>query len=144
MFSKRLFLLGVLCLYASLAVSQEATKAEPHHYVVAFENAYVTVVSIHYGPHESSGMHTHPPGVVVDLTNGDMKTTDGEGHVRTLRSKAGEARWFPAVKHKVENMSDAPFDGVYIYVKATPPGASQAAARQSEEIKAILSMAAKH
>ena len=35
-------------------------------------------------------------------------------------AKAGEARWFPAFKHKVENLSDKPFDGVYIEIKTKP------------------------
>jgi len=37
--------------------------------------------------------------------------------VQEVSSKHGEARWFPAFKHKVENLGDTAYDGVYIGVK---------------------------
>ena len=104
-------------LFASAAFAQDATKVEPSHYRVAFENEYVRVVDIQYGPHETSGMHSHPAGVAVYISEGHFKFTDAEGKVIEAHAKAGEARWFPAFKHKVENLSDKPFDGVYIEVK---------------------------
>jgi len=32
-------------------------------------------------------------------------------------SKAGEARWFPPFKHKVENVGDEPYNAVYVGIK---------------------------
>ncbi len=114
--SKGLLGIGVLLL-ASSVFAQEATKAEPKHYHVAFENEHVRVVDMHYGAHEKSGMHDHPAGVAVYITAGHFRFTDENGKTMEAEANAGEARWFPAFKHKVENLSDKPFDGVYIEIK---------------------------
>lgn len=106
-----------LLLFVSVALAQDATKVEPSHYHVAFENASVRVIDMHYGPHEKSAMHSHPAGVAVYITAGHFRFTDETGKVIEAEAKAGEARWFPAFKHKVENLSDKPFDGVYVEVK---------------------------
>lgn len=63
-------------------------------------------------------MHQHPPGVAVYITEGHFRFTDENGKILEANAKAGDARWFPAFKHKVENLSDKAFDGVYIELKA--------------------------
>jgi quercetin dioxygenase-like cupin family protein len=117
--AKRFPAVAVLLL-AGAAFAQDATKVEPAHYRVAFENEYVRVVDIQYGPHEKSAMHSHPAGVAVYITEGHFRFTDPDGNVVEAHANPGEARFFPAFKHKVENLSDKPFDGVYIEVKAHP------------------------
>ena len=114
--SKKLLLPTVL-LFGNALLAQDATRVEPQHYHVAFENEHVRVVDMHYGPHEKSSMHQHPAGVAVYITAGHFRFTDETGKVVDADAKAGEARWFPAFKHKVENLSDKPFDGVYIEMK---------------------------
>jgi quercetin dioxygenase-like cupin family protein len=106
-----------LCVAISGALAQEATKVEPKHYKLAFENESVQVVDVHYGPHEKSGLHDHPGGVVVYITGGHLKFTDQNGTVKEVYAKAGESRWFPPFKHRVENLGDKPFDAVYIGLK---------------------------
>lgn len=114
--SKRLLAIAML-LFGNAVFAQDATKVEAIHYHVAFENEHVRVVDMHYGPHEKSAMHQHPAGVAVYITPGYFRFTDENGKVIEAAAKAGEARWFPAFKHKVENLSDKPFDGVYIEIK---------------------------
>jgi quercetin dioxygenase-like cupin family protein len=104
-------------LEANAGFAQDPLKSESAHYKLAFENDKVQVVYIHYGPHEKSGMHQHPAGVVVNLSNGDLKFTDQNGITREVHAIHGEARWFPAVKHKVENISNVTYDGVYVGIK---------------------------
>ena len=91
-------LLGMVCACAaaSCSLAQEATKVEPKHYKLAFENDSVQVVDVHYGPHEKSGMHDHPGGVVVVLTAGHLRFTDQDGKVKEVYAKPGESRWYPA------------------------------------------------
>jgi quercetin dioxygenase-like cupin family protein len=101
----------------SSALAQDPLKVEPKHYQLRFENEHVQVVNIHYGPHEKSEMHEHPGGVVVVISGGHLKFTDQNGKVSDVYSKAGEARWFPPFKHKVENVGDEPYNAVYIAVK---------------------------
>ena len=102
------------------AAAQDATKVEPTHYKLAFENESVQVVDIHYGPHEKSVMHSHPGGVVVYVTEGHLKFTDQEGKTKEVYAKAGEARFFPPFKHRVENLEGKPFDAVYVGLKVKP------------------------
>ena len=108
---------ALVCLAASLASAQDPTKVEPKHYKLDFENDRVQVVSVHYGPHEKSVLHDHPGGVVVSLTEAHLRFTDENGKTREVFSKAGEVRWYPAFKHKVENLGDTIYDAVYIGVK---------------------------
>ena len=100
------------------AMAQDPTKVEPKHYQLAFENEWVQVVNVHYGPHEKSVMHDHPGGVVVVLTEGHLKFTDQNGHTREVYAKPGESRWYPPFKHKVENLGDTTYNAVYIGIKA--------------------------
>lgn len=113
-----LFWAGIFaCLATSYGLGQDPTKVEPKHYKRAFENERVDVVSVHYGPHEKSGLHDHPGGVVVSLTEAHLRFTDENGKTREVFSKIGEARWYAPIKHQVENLGDTTYEGVYIGVK---------------------------
>lgn len=121
----KLFWAGALvCLGATLSMAQDPTKVEPKHYKRNFENERVDVVSVHYGPHEKSVLHDHPGGVVVSLTEAHLRFTDENGKVREVYSKAGEVRWYPPFKHRVENLGDTAYDAVYIGVKGKLAAAS--------------------
>ena len=117
MFCRPLWMVSFALLALSLCQAQEAIKAEPTHYKLAFENEYVQVVNVHYGPHEKSGMHAHMGGVVVNITGGHMRMTDEHGKTREVRSLPGEARWFPPFRHSVENLEDASSNSVYVGIK---------------------------
>src|ERR1700732_2303839 len=127
MFSK---LIGValfgIAVHASLA--QDPTKVEPKHYKLAFENEWVQVVDVHYGPHERSAMHGHPGGVVVVLSGGHLRFTDQNGKTQEVYAKPGESRWFPPFKHEVENLGDTGYNAVYIGIKTKRATAKSAKA----------------
>ena len=106
-----------LALGLQVAIAQDPTKVESSHYRLAFENEYVQVVNVHYGPHEKSSMHAHPGGVVVVLTEGHLRFTDEEGKTHEVFAKPGESRWYPPFKHRVENLGDTVYNAVYIAVK---------------------------
>ena len=114
----KLFLAWVfVCLAGASSLAQDPTKVEPKHYKLDFENDRVQVVSVHYGPHEKSGLHEHPGGVVVILTAAHLRFTDEEGKTREVFAKPGEARWYPPFKHRVENLGDTTYDAVYVGLK---------------------------
>lgn len=116
--SSKLFWAGaIVCLATASVLAQDPTKVEPKHYKLDFENDKVQVVTVHYGPHEKSVLHDHPGGVVVSLTEAHLRFTDENGKVREVYSKAGEARWYPPFKHRVENLGDTSYEAVYIGVK---------------------------
>jgi quercetin dioxygenase-like cupin family protein len=108
---------AIVFLAVNLAGAQDPTKVEPKHYRLQFENDRVQVVNVHYGPHEQSELHDHPGGVSVSVTGGHLRFTDQNGKITEVYAKPGEARWFPPHKHKVENLGDEPYNGVYIGVK---------------------------
>jgi quercetin dioxygenase-like cupin family protein len=102
----------------SIALAQDPTKVEPTHYKLAFENEYVQVVNVHYGPHEKSNLHAHMGGVVVVLSTGHLRFTDEHGKTQEVFAKPGEPRWFPPFKHKVENLGDTAYTAIYIGIKS--------------------------
>lgn len=114
----RPFCAALLVLFGcAVAFAQDPTKVEPTHYKLAFENEYVQVVNVHYGPHEKSNMHAHMGGVVVVLTAGHLRFTDENGKTQEIYAKPGDPRWFPPFKHKVENLGDTTYNAVYIGIK---------------------------
>jgi quercetin dioxygenase-like cupin family protein len=104
--------------FCTMALAQDPIKVEPTHYKLAFENEYVQVVNVHYGPHERSGLHAHIGGVVVVLTAGHLRFTDENGKTREVFAKPGESRWYPPFKHRVENLGDTAYNAVYIGIKS--------------------------
>jgi quercetin dioxygenase-like cupin family protein len=103
------------------------------------------VVSVHYGPHEKSALHEHPGGVVVSLTEAHLRFTDENGKVREVFSKPGEVRWYPPFKHRVENLGDTTYDGVYIGIKGklatASNGSDDPTTAMDEETKKIVAEA---
>lgn len=113
----KLLCAALVCAASVYGMAQDPTKVEPKHYHLDFENDRVQVVSVHYGPHEKSGLHEHSGGVVVILTEAHLRFTDENGKAREIFSKPGEARWYPPFKHKVENLGDTAYDAVYIGIR---------------------------
>ncbi len=87
-----LFAALAMCLFArGNGYTQEASKAgeksdipdavtgDGKHYTIEFENEFVRVLRIHYGPHEIGSMHNHPHSTTVFLTNGSLKMTTPDG-----------------------------------------------------------------
>jgi len=143
MLSKQFYILAFVSLVRCATLAQDPTKIEPTHYKLAFENEWVQVVNIHYGPHEKSRLHQHPGGVVVVLTEGHLKFTDQHGKVQEVRANPGESRWFPPFRHRVENLGDTPYNAVYVGIKtkaavakAGREGVHSSLAAQTKEILA--------
>ncbi len=137
MVSKWFLTMATVCLAVN-AAAQDPTKVEPKHYKLAFENEYVQVVDVHYGPHEKSALHDHPGGVVVVLTSGHLRFTDENGKVTEVFSKPGESRWFPPFKHKVENLGDTTYNAVYIGVKSKASASNGAEPPTDAEVQKIV------
>jgi beta-alanine degradation protein BauB len=135
----RHFALSLLaCLLASQALAQDPTKVEPKHYRLGFENEHVQVVYVHYGPHEKSAIHEHPAGVVVNITGGHLMFTDENGNSHEVTSGPGEARWFPAHKHTVENLGSTPYNAVYIGIRTAGDRAASSSSSTRKQIQKIL------
>lgn len=114
---KRIAAALAVYMIGSITLAQDPMVVAPTHYRLAFENDEVQVVNVHYGPHEKSKLHSHPGGVVVYISSGHLKFTDENGNVKEVRATPGESRFFPPFRHTVENLTDKPFDAVYIGLK---------------------------
>ena len=117
----RSLLLAVLLVIVSFsAMAQDPVKVDSKHYKVEQENSQVRVLRIHYGPHEKGNMHSHPPGVVVYLTDTKGKFTFPDGKTMDAGAKAGTVVWTDAITHQPENTGDKPFDVIQIEMKQKP------------------------
>ncbi len=118
-------LLCFLFVAATSAMAQDATKADPKHYTVEFENSQVRVLRIRYGPREKSVMHSHPAGVVVMLTDSNNRFTFPGGKTEERQGKAGQVLQGAAETHLPENLSDQPFEAILVELKAKPAKSRQ-------------------
>lgn len=109
----------IVCL-ASTVLAQDPVKVDAKHYTVEFENSEVRVLRIKVGPKEKSVMHKHPNAVAIFLTDVNGKFSFPDGTSQDVTSKAGEARWTPAITHLPENTSDQPFEVILVELKSKP------------------------
>jgi len=131
----------MLCL---TTLAQDPTKVEPSHYRLAFENEYVQVVNVHYGPHEKSSLHAHMGGVVVVLSDAHLRFTDENGKTTEVFAKPGDPRWFPPFKHRVENLGDTTYNAVYIGIKtkhAAEAGLKPGSPQMDEQTRKLVAEA---
>jgi hypothetical protein len=75
------------------------------HYKVEFENEYVRVLRIHYGPHEKGQTHEHILNRVVVYLNDQAN------------AKADDVRMAGAATHAEENASSQPADRIAVELK---------------------------
>jgi len=119
-------LIALLRLAVLPALAQDPVKVDPEHYKVESENAQVRVLRIHHDAHDRAPMHEHPAGVVVWLTEGHEKLTLPDGKTQESHTKAGQVSWTAGSKHAVENLSDRPFEVIFVELKpkvvAAQPG----------------------
>jgi hypothetical protein len=81
---------------------------------VEIDNAWVRVVREIVPPHEKAEPHTHPPAVVVWLTDGPAR-------------KAGDVVYSEAGPHAADNPTDRPIEAVVIELKPGAPASAPVA-----------------
>ncbi len=116
----------VSCSTVSKDIVSHATVADPEHYKTEFENEYVKVLRVKYGPRERSPMHSHSKLVGVHLTGAKGKFTsrDGASQIRTI--KAGDVGEGPAEVHMVENLTGEKWQTILVeFKKRFPHGLSK-------------------
>ena len=111
----------LVALGASPVFAQDPVKVAPSHYKPVFENEYVRILRITYGPHEKSVMHEHPASVAVFLTdNQHFRFTSPDGTSEEGTSKLGEATWRDGGIHLPENLTDQTAELILVELKAIP------------------------
>jgi hypothetical protein len=118
-----LTVLGVLAF--GVALSAQGPSGLPANYTVQFENAWVKVTSVRYGPLEKVGPHAHTPNpsAYVYLNDGPPVTfrhIGGHNAVATrAATKAGTFRIYRGLEeiHEVENTGNAPSEFLRVELK---------------------------
>ncbi len=92
---------------APAAHAQDAAKAQPRSYRVAFENDKLRVLEFNSHPGMGvcgNGMHSHPAHLTVALSaaKARIKLPDGKSFVG--ENKLGDVFWSEAETHEVENI----------------------------------------
>jgi hypothetical protein len=123
---KRTFSLPIIFLLFTVAASaQDPLKVAPQAYKLEFENEWVKVMRVHYGPHEKIPAHDHTEraAAYVYLNDGGPVIFKhiglAYGAVTRPETKAGNFRLYKAIKevHEVENTSDLPSDFLRVEFK---------------------------
>lgn len=118
---------AVLLLCAAAAFGQDPLKVAPQAYKLQFENEWVKVTRVHYGPRAKVPLHEHTrwPAAYVYLNDAGpiiFKHAGWEHPVLTRpATKAGSFRISPTTAvnetHEVENPTDTPSDFLRVEFK---------------------------
>ena len=116
------FLLVALAFFTmpSKMLAQDATKKDPKHYKVEFENDEVRILRINYGPGETSVMHSHPRGVVFFVTDYEATFLLPDGQKIETSGKGGSTMFTEASQHLPTNTGDAPMEVIQVEFKTKP------------------------
>jgi hypothetical protein len=131
---------GMMVLSATVLTAQDATKSAPGAYRAQFENDFVRIVRVHYGPNERVPVHEHPLSVTAYIylnASGPVQfrhIADGRVAIRqptvpgSFRvSRGGDE------KHEVVNTTAAPSDFLRVEFKSDPAGAAAPYFREAEK-----------
>lgn len=128
-----LVLAAFFCYAPGAAFTQDAYKVAPQAYQLQFENRWVRVTRVHYGPHEKIPAHSHSrwPVAYVYLNDAGPIIFKHEGWagdpvLTRPPTKARSFRLSPTTAvneiHEVENSSDTPSDFLRVEFKTRPVG----------------------
>jgi hypothetical protein len=120
----------ILCLWLSSAAAQDPLKVAPQAYRLEFENEWVKVARVHYGPHAKIPPHDHTALAAAYVYLNDsgpviFKHFDlPYGAITRPATKAGGFRLNEGLKeiHEVENPNDTPSDFLRVEFKTQPLG----------------------
>jgi hypothetical protein len=102
-----------------VSLSLDAVRIDPGRYKVEFENDRVRVVRLRFASHEKGMMVTHPPRVLVTLTDVTVRLLFADGKTDQRGAPAGVAAWLEAETLQTENAGDQPLEVVLVEPKST-------------------------
>jgi hypothetical protein len=105
---------------------QDPFQVAPDDYKLEYENDYVRLVRVTYGPHQKSPEHDHPgtPTVYVYTTDGGQMRIAHNGEEPVIRPavKAGQIRFSKGMPehHTMENLGDVRSEYIRVELKTKP------------------------
>lgn len=98
----------------------DAIALDPDRYRVELDNDRVRVVRLRFGAGEQGLMVSHPPRVLVTITNVWVKVRFDDGRTDERGAPAGVAAWLDAETLQTENAGDGPLEVVLVEPKPKP------------------------
>ncbi len=92
---------------SSTAQAQDAARAQPRAYRVAFENDKLRVLEFNSRPGMGvcgNGMHSHPAHLTIALSAAKARIKLPDGKTFVGENKLGDVFWSEAETHEVENI----------------------------------------
>ena len=115
-----LFLVG--CVQNDDKTISTSTLVAPDHYQIEFENDYVRVIRVTYGPGDASVMHSHEPFVGVTLTGGQSTFTGLDGITESRPENfPGDIIDGNLDPHSVASISKVSQESVFVEIKNRYP-----------------------
>ncbi len=123
---RSLWLLALMAgLLVGAAAAQDAIKVAPQAYKLEFENEWVKVTRVHYGPHEKLPEHSHTENASAYVYLNDSGPIIFKhvnlpyGNVTRKETKTGSFRLYKGLKelHAVENPTATPSDFMRVEFK---------------------------
>jgi quercetin dioxygenase-like cupin family protein len=108
----------ILTILCAAAHGQDPVKTSPNYYKVLLENDQVRVLEWRLKPGEKEAMHSHPPGVVYELSPSKLRITSPDGKTEEISGAAGETFWRGPTTHAIENIGDTEGHAIAIDVKS--------------------------
>ncbi|MDO8432794.1 MAG: hypothetical protein Q7S58_10355 [Candidatus Binatus sp.] len=96
----------------------DAVRLDPARYTVDFQNDRVRIVRLGFAPHERGLMVSHPPRVLVTLTDVAVKLKFLDGRTDERGAPAGLAGWLETETLQTENARDQPLQVVLVEPKS--------------------------
>ena len=99
-------------------LAQDLVQASPAIAKVEYEDANIRVVRSRYEPGASSGLHSHPPRVVITLQPGPLRLDkpDGSSMIAPADPQRRPVAFGP-LTHAVANVGDAPVETIEVEFK---------------------------
>jgi quercetin dioxygenase-like cupin family protein len=114
----------MLLVAAAAARAQDPIKTSPQCYKLLLDNDQVRVIEWRLKPGQKEAMHTHPPGIVYELSASKLRITFPDGKTQVVTGAAGDTFWRGVTTHAIENIGDTEAHAIAVDVKsaAKPAG----------------------
>ena len=96
---------------------QDPLRLSAPYYKVPVDNEYVRVLEYRLKPGQKEAMHSHPCGVVYNLTSAKWKVTTADGKTTESETTAGTIVWRDPTTHAVENVGKTEARAIAIEIK---------------------------
>jgi beta-alanine degradation protein BauB len=98
---------------------QDPVRISPQYYKVRVDNEYVRVLEYRLKPGQKEPMHSHPCGIVYQLTGTTWKVTSSDGKVTESKTAAGDIVWRDPTTHSIENTGNTEARALAIELKGS-------------------------